>query len=130
VAKRRGGVESGEHRAAGRLDVAFEPLDLLLGADMRIGGSGEDSCRLVAGLGCFFRRLAARLEGNPGRFAARGEIANLLGNLAGARCQRVGLVAVEFELLLAPVDVQFAGVRLFTNLRGALIRFRLLDAQP
>jgi len=62
VPERGRGVERREDRAARGLDVALEPFDLLLRADVRLAGVSQDARRLVArplGLG---GRLPARLE--------------------------------------------------------------------
>ena len=128
VAQRRHRVERREDLGARRLDVAFEPFDLLLRARParpRRRPGRRPRRRAPLGVG---QRLAPRVERNARRLAPRLEVADLVGDLGGAADQHLGLVAVELLLLLAAVDVELAGVCVLADPRGARVGFRLLDA--
>jgi hypothetical protein len=129
VAQGGGGIQRREHTGAGRLDVGFKALDPLLGFRVRFTRVRERLRRGLTRTHGFSRGLDAPGHGQPCRLAPCLQIAELAGNLSGPARQRLGLVAVEFLLLLPAIDVELPRVGILANARGAAIRFRLLDAQ-
>ena len=115
VAQRRRGVERGEHLAAGGLDVAFEPFDLRAAPRVFLRCFCASTCaassraRSASAAACGApRSRCALVPGAPRVLAASAAI-------SVARVQRLGLLPIEFLLLLAAVDVEFARVRVFPN---------------
>ena len=89
-------------------DVALQPFDLPLRARQLLLRGRSDGLRLVASALGLDNSLTPRLERNARRLAARLELAHLVGDLRRAHGERLGLMPVEFLLLLAAVDVQLA----------------------
>ena len=50
--------------------------------------------------------------------------------LGAARLQHLGLLRIERNLLLAPIDLELAGMRRFAHARRRRFGFGQLDAQP
>ncbi len=122
-------VDRGKYLAARRLDVGLEALDLAQGRfrgqrlrlerlrrTIAIGGRRPGTFTPLRDRGA--RRLAAGLQG-----------AQLRGHRLRPHAQRVDLLRVERDLLLAAVDVQLARVRRFARGRRTGFRFGELDAK-
>ena len=123
-------VDHGEDLAASGLHVRIQSLDLTLRRAVRLVGLGQHGRRLVArplGLG---RGGLARFDEKARRRPPRTEIADFSLDVPGARGQRLSVLAVEFELLLAAVDIELASVRLLAHGRRAAVGLRLLDPKP
>src|SRR5262249_4145265 len=116
--------------AARRLDVRFQPLDFAVRALVCLGRRRERPRGAIAFLVCGRGGLAARREGDPRRFAPRGERLELRADDRGTLVEPEDLLLVERNLLLAAVDRQLPRVRRFARRRRPRLRFDELDAQP
>ena len=110
MSQRRRDVQRREHLRPRRLDVGFEPLD----APILVAVFRFDPLQLGGGLLLVLLRLRGGLRAlgqqEPSGLAARLERRKLRAHFFGARAERRDLLAVELDLLLAPVDVELAGV--------------------
>ncbi len=128
VLQRRRRLHVGGGAPAGRVDVAIERADLglerfdapRLGAQRLAGGIAL----AVGGL----RRGAAGVELVTGRAAPAFEQAQLAGDLGHRLDERRGLLLIEGDLLLAPLVLELALVRIGAQAVGLALGLGQLDA--
>ncbi len=126
--ERRHRVHHGVDLGAGLLNRALDGGDRLLRLGVGLGRGGRGIGGVVARAFGFGNGGAALFEPQALRLAAVFERLTLGVEFADARLQHRRLLGVERELLLAPVDVEFAGVRGFADARGILLGLREFDA--
>jgi hypothetical protein len=133
-------VAMGKGAGAGILFKNAESIEVLRDIDTLVvdktGTLTEGKPRLVAVESVPGRderellRFAASLERDSRWFPPRLDIAQLVADVGRPRHEHLGLLAVELLLLLAPVDVELAGVRIGANPGRTSIGLRLLDPEP
>ena len=110
MAQSRCDVERRKHFGSRRFDVRFEAFD----APVLVGVFRFDPHQLGGGLLLVALRRRSSLlpfeEQHPSGLAPRLERGQLCPHFFGARGERRNLLAVEFDLLLAQIDVELAGV--------------------
>ena len=113
VTERRRNAQGREHLRACGFHVAFEPLD----AKAFIGVFPLNPLELVRRELLVLLRLgcggAAFVQLNTSRLPARFQSGQLFPHLFGSHGERSDLLAGELDLLLPPVDVDFAAVHSF-----------------
>jgi hypothetical protein len=115
VPERRGRIRVAEHFRARGFDVRLESFDLLLRLGVLVRSRCAHGFGFVARALGFDHCLAARFELEARRLAARLERGDLVIDFRRTRDQRLRLLAVELQLLLAAVDRELQRVRLFAD---------------
>ena len=121
MAQRRGGVQRREHFGAGGFHVAFQAFDAVVRVtvfDFNLFEGPSGGLLFLFGARC---RVAAFGHRGPARLAPRVERAKLGSHLERAMLDGIDLLAVEFNMLLAPRDVELAGVHRFARSRRVLV---------
>ncbi len=129
VAQRRRRIDRREHLAARRFDVGLEPLDLAKRGIRRLRVALERSSRAIALLGGRGGAFAPFGGRGARRLAARLQRTQLRGHRLRPHPQRIDLLRVESNLLLAAVDLELVRVSRLASRRGAGLRFGELDPQ-
>ena len=119
MTERGGGVGDGKYFASRRFDIRLETFDAAVRRFVGRRFGGERLGGAVALLVRLDRRRAPRGERRLRRLAARVEAAELGFHRGRPRIKRSHLLAIERNLLLAPVDGQLARVRRLAPPRGA-----------
>ncbi len=121
---------AGKHLAARRFDVAFEPLDVAQRDLVLLVVLGQPFGGLLALLLRPDGGLPALAAQRPLRLAPRVEAGQLVVEVGDAAAERGHLLAVELDLLLRALDLEFVRVRAIAGSGGRRIGLGHFDAQP
>ena len=127
--ERRGRVNRGKHLAAGRLDVALQPLDVAQRNLVLLVVIGQPVGGLLPLLFGPRRSVAAIGDLQSLRFAPRLEHGQLRVELGDAAAKGRALLPIQLDLLLRALDVEFVRVRPVARGRGGAFGFGQFDTQ-
>ena len=126
--QRRDRVENRVDIGASLLDILLERFDRHPRARVFLGRRRCQRRGLVPRGRGFRRRLPAAIERDPLGLAPRLELLAFRVELLGALLQHLGLLRIERDLLLPPVDLELVRVHGLAGLGGRRIGRRQLDA--
>ena len=125
VTQRRRGIDRGEHFAARRLDVGFEPFELavrrVVGARTPTPAPPTARSRSALASSAASRRAASARRAGSRRASSAVELRR---HMADPRLERLDLFAVERDLLFLTGDRELARVRGLARLRRRATRPR------
>ena len=122
------GVGAAVHLSARPFPVGLQALDRQARLGVFVVHRDELRGGAVASLLRLDGRRPTRLDRQPRRLPAGVELANLFLDLRAPHAQRLRLLPVEVQLLLADRDLQLARVGVFANRRGPFLRPGQLQA--